>query len=369
MNSVTTNRIGIIMAPGVLNNITERLKERMPDRLSDEVSDSTEWEIEIITDPLTGAAESKDELYEKTIEYLENNDWSHVVTITDLPVYEDEKIIAIDINKSKKASIISTPAYGWPPIKKKVSRSVVSIIKIIEDVYDEDKQKKYFKRFFPTSQLHHKTEPAEDPQEERILYYLNNNIRSKLRLMGGMSWANNPFNMMRSLSGVIAIAFATGSFGLIFSTMWNLSYYFPNWRLIAITLMAVFGMVLWIIVSHNLWETTKEKKNKPIVKLYNHTTLLTLFISLFFYYIVLYIMFLSASLMLLPANYVAMSIDADQVGITFYFQLAWFAASLSTVVGAIGAGLQDSDLVRRSTYGHRQRFRYEQTLEEWEEND
>lgn len=358
-----TRRVGIIVAPGVLDNVVDRLKKRVADRLEEEVSDSVEWEIEFITDSLTGFAETKEELYDKTVDYLEDNEWSHVVTVTDLPVHNDDKIIAIEINKSKKAALISIPAYGWPPIKKKVSRSIVSIIKIMEDLYDQEKQKRHFKKFFPTSRLHHQRETMEETGEERIVYYLNNNIRGILRLTGGMAWANNPFNMMRSLSGVIAIAFATGSFGLIFSTMWNLSYYFPNWRLGGITLMAVIGMVVWIIVSHNLWERNAPEKHKRIVKLYNRTTLVTLFISLFFYYVVLYIMFLSAGLMLLPSNYVASSIGVEEIGIGFYLQLAWFAASISTVAGAIGAGIQDEGLIRESTYGNRQRSRYQKTLE------
>ncbi|MDW5472678.1 hypothetical protein [Staphylococcus equorum] len=42
-----------------------------------------------------------------------------------------------------------------------------------------------------------------------------------------------------------------------------------------------------------------------------------------------------------------------------YIKIAWFAASISTVAGAIGAGLSNEKLVRESTYGYRQQQRYE----------
>lgn len=43
-----------------------------------------------------------------------------------------------------------------------------------------------------------------------------------VRLVSGMTFANNPLNMMASLSNIVAIAFTTGAFGLIFTTMWQM---------------------------------------------------------------------------------------------------------------------------------------------------
>lgn len=361
---MTKRTLGLIVAPGALGETTELFKESIPGTLSDEVSDKYEWEVEIITDPLTGLAESEKEIYDKTIEIFKTHRWDYCVTITDLPIYEEKKIIAIDINRTAQAAIISTPSYGWPPVRKKVLRSIISIMKIMNGSYSESEEKGVFNKLFPTSRLKYSEESKADSDNERALYYLKNNIRGTLRLIGGMSWANNPFNMMRSLSGVIAIAFATGSFGLIFSTMWNLSYYFPLWRLALISVFAVIGMVIWIIVSHSLWETKKEGRKRGIIRIYNSTTLLTLLISLTFYYTVLYLMFLSAAVILLPSSYVETAIGVENIGPRFYFELAWFAASLSTVAGAIGAGIEDRDLIRESTYGYRQRFRYERTLDD-----
>lgn len=360
---MTDKCVGVIIAPGALGNVTETFKEKLPNQLSEDVSDTIRWTVEVVTDPLTGFAESEKEIYDKTLKYFEDNEWDYVITVTDLPIYEKEKIIAIDVNKTRKAAIISTPSYGFPPVKKKVERSIISIVKMMDGIYDETRHERLFKKFFPTSRLQYTTDNP-DSSDGRALYYLNNNTRGTLRLMGGMAWTNNPFNMMRSLSGVIAIAFATGSFGLIFSTMWNLSYHFPLWRLAAVSVLAVFGMVLWIIVSHSLWESPGDGRRKHIVRLYNSTTVLTLIISLFFYYTVLYLMFLGAGVVLLPSTYVASTIGVDNIGLGFYLELAWFAASLSTVAGAIGAGIQDRHLIRESTYGYRQRFRYERSLKE-----
>ena len=68
-------------------------------------------------------------------------------------------------------------------------------------------------------------------------------------------------------------------------------------------------------------------------------------------------MFLTATLVLLPSGYVVHEIQPDQISVIFYIELAWFSASLSTVVAAIGAGVQDEKVIKESTYGYRQRYR------------
>ena len=39
---------------------------------------------------------------------------------------------------------------------------------------------------------------------------------------------------------------------------------FSVWRLFGISIMAILGMLVWIMVSHGLWESTKEAKHKKL---------------------------------------------------------------------------------------------------------
>lgn len=349
--------VGIVAAPGAPEILARQIEEELPDVLSAQVDSEIEWEAGIFVDPLTGYAELTEELYQKTDKYYAENDWDYTIFITDLPVYRNDRIIKVDINNGTDVGLISLPAYGWPPIKKSTLNTIVSIIKSVRGEYKRETLTEIFNSYLKTSTLHYEETHFKETESEHSVYYMKNNRRGRWRLISGMSWANNPFNMMRSLSTVVAIAFATGTFGMIFSTSWNLSSVFSPVRLTAVSVLAVVGMTLWIIISHNLWESVRNKQIKKIMQLYNGATLLTLLISIIFYFSVLYLMFLSAGLVLLPPDYIVQNIGADEVTLSFYLELSWFATSLSTIAGAIGAGVQDKSLIRESTYGYRQYYR------------
>lgn len=361
-------RLGLIVAPGTAKNIINKIEDELVEDLKEYLSTTDEWEVDVVVDPLAGETEFSSKIYSKSDEYLRENNCDFLVSITDLPLFYKDKAVLIDIDNSDGVAIMSIPAFGWRPLKKRMKTAIINTLKIINksnnnDTYIEEECRE-LKNMFTLSKLEHSEDYFEDSKTQHLLFHMKSKVGSTARLVSGMTFANNPYNMMQSLSGVTSIAFATGAFGIIFSTMWNLSYLFPTWRLLAISILSIFGMLLWIIISHDLWEKFKEGESRKITSLYNSTTLLTLFISLLFYYMLLYLLFLAAGVILLPPDFIAKTIQADHIGVIFYLELAWFAASLTTVAGAIGAGFQDKETIQESTYGYRQRMRYQENEEE-----
>lgn len=358
-------RLGIIAAPGPAKNITGKIKSELADNLKKALHTEEDWEIDIITDPLTGETEFTEKIYTRTDEYFHEYRWDYLISITDLPLFYKDRAVVIDIDTSDGIAMMSIPAFGWRPLKGKVQKAITHTLAVIQKIRegnnDIGKESGILKSMFKLSRLELTEDYFEESETKHLLFHIKSKARSTVRLVSGMTFANNPYNMMQSLSGVTAIAFATGAFGIIFSTMWNLSYLFPTWRLTAISALSIFGMLLWIIISHDLWERLKKGQSRRMTTLYNSTTILTLFISLLFYYMMLYSLFLAAGVILLPPDFVARKINADYVGVRFYLELAWFAASLTTVAGAIGAGFQDKETIQKSTYGYRQRLRYQES--------
>ncbi|MGW7976431.1 5,10-methylene-tetrahydrofolate dehydrogenase [Staphylococcus xylosus] len=369
-------KIGLVAAPGVTEKIACHLKTELPELLASHFSEDNEWQIETIIDPLTGSAETVQKIFRKISDYQNNNAWQYTIGLTDLPIVRNGNAVAFDINSSNGASLISIPSYGWRPIKKRLQRSILGIIEAIDEYNEsnmkqtkgEDESEQQLDAQFPFSNLVTKTEYFEDTNSQHTLYYVSSNTKGSFRLISGMTFANNPFNMLKSLSNVVAIAFTTGAFGIVFTTMWNLSFVYSAWRMLLIMLVAILGMMVWIIVAHNLWESSKESNNKQITMLYNLTTTLTLTVSIVFYYLILFFLFLLASLVVLPPGYLGQTLQLNgSANFITYINLAWFATSISTVAGAIGAGLNNESQILESTYGYRQKQRYQKMAEDEKE--
>ncbi len=366
--------VGLVAAPGAPDELARKIKEELPEVLSEEFEEEHEWEVGVHVDPLTSYAELTKELFQKTDQYYQDRDWDYTIFITDLPLYHNENIIGIDINEATEVGLVSLPAYGWPPNKQSVLETIVTLITSVQAKNDKESTesneenrrnlKRIFNRYFKFNTLYYEKSHNDATDSEHSIYQMKNNLRGYFRLISGMAWANNPLNMMRVLSSVVALAFATGSFSMIFSTMWSLSDLFSIWRMIAVSIFALTSMLVWIIISHGLWERLEEGEDKRFLKLYNGATVVTLVISLVFYFTVLYLMFLTGSLVLLPPDFIIRNIGLEQIDIRFYLKLAWFATSLSTVVAAIGAGVQDENVMKESTYGYRHRLRSQEASEE-----
>ena len=282
--------IGLVVAPGVTEKLAQSLINDIPNILSEQDNHQRDWKVDLVVDPLTGFAESVEEIFKKIQDYHNKREWDYVVGITDLPMFYHQNVLALDINKKNGAAIFSYPAFGWRPVKNRFKHAIVTIINELHyserahiGYDDNNRVKKEINKQFPFSRIEKTEVHLKETGNNHLRYLSNSRSLGMIRLVSGMTFANNPLNMMASLSNIVAIAFTTGAFGLIFSTMWNMGLDFSVWRLFGISIMAILGMLVWIMVSHGLWESTKEAKHKRIVMLYNLTTIMTLFIAIVIY--------------------------------------------------------------------------------------
>ncbi|WP_112179813.1 MULTISPECIES: hypothetical protein [Paraliobacillus] len=350
-------RIGLIAAPELPQEISNDIINQLPDIISKGIDGNVEWEVEIVVDPLTGAAETAKEVIDEAIDIKQENNWDYAICLTDLPLFAEKDIVLSDINFHQNIARISLPAFGFTPMRSRVKKTFV---KIVREMYEQtlNEEKDEWKRPFRFSPIRRITAPV-GMNETDIRYVLTPRINGLLRLVFGMTRANRPWSIISSFKPIIAIAFATGAYVLVFPTLWELSAAFTYTRLISLMFVAVLSMVIWMITSHHLWEGKASKSKKKLRRLYNEVTISTLLLAVLFYYVVLFIIFLMAVSFFVPPELFSEKASLDgPVDLKNFIDLAWLATSVATLAGSIGAGVENEELVRNVAYGYRQNRRY-----------
>lgn len=220
-NRYMAKKVGLICAPELPETIAENIYDDLIDYFNRQVDDNYDWEIEIVVDPLTGAAESSKEIIDAALSIAKKREWDYTICLTDLPLFEDNKIILADLNQKLNIAQISLPAFGSPPMRYRVKKVIMQIMQELHFNHTKDdvhkmKQaiKHLFKRNLRFSPIK-REEVSMDQNKAMIRYLVVPKINSKLRTILGMSYANRPWAVISSFKPIIAVAFATGAYALI----------------------------------------------------------------------------------------------------------------------------------------------------------
>ena len=162
-----------------------------------------------------------------------------------------------------------------------------------------------------------------------------------------MVLANRPWRLVRDLSKVLVATLASAGFFIVNSNAWGIADQLTFPALLLITVLAVSGLGVWLVVAHSLWEPPSKSRDRALTQRANAATALTLLLGLLFAYLVLYVVVLAAMALVVPDRFMTTSLGhATDIG--DYAAAAWFAASMATVVGAIGSGLESDEEVHET---------------------
>ncbi|SFJ78020.1 hypothetical protein SAMN04487936_104172 [Halobacillus dabanensis] len=388
----STIKIGLITAPGYPNELGEKLNKQLPELLSYYVEDRFDWDVEYIVDPLTGVTEESNEVLSATMDKKSEKKWDFAVCLTDLPLFKGKRPIIAEAYEEGNVALISLPGLGSTPMLKRVRESILQLVNEMyfgssekdrehaknriqskdDGKYDELKNKGYKrligKRVFEVFSPIQRETPDGDETNIDVRFTVRSQVSGALRLLTGMVRANRPWAMFPAFMKVIIFAFTTGTYALVFPTLWMLSDSYGIWRMFMLSIVSIFAMVWWIILAHNLWEKPNEKRADYLRKLYNIATVLTLFLTVTLYYFLLFLLFSVAVIAIIPMGMLESQLSGD-VGYVNYFYIAWTATSVSTIIGALGSALEKEEVVLSSTYGHRQQQRYKQIKEAEKEKE
>ncbi|MCD6009419.1 hypothetical protein [Halomonas sp. IOP_31] len=362
--------------------MAERVTGQLPELLANYVDDRLSWEVQLVVDPLIGAAEDSTDIIESMREYKRHRQWDYAICITDLPIYKHERFVIAETSKVHGVALISLPTFGITALRRRLNEAILQLANEMhhgsseEDRLRQERRteqshkvheslrgkgawqllgKHLYEKLFPIRRL----TLAGEGESFDVRFIADTWINGNLRILAGMVRANRPWTIFPAFKGVIAAAFATGAYGLVFPTLWQLSANYGWPRLVLLMGVAMTAMITWIILAHNLWEPVKKAFSPHLARLYNAVTVLTLSAGVVFYYAILLGLFFLAVLVFVPANMLESNLG-HAAGLLDYIVLAWLATSVATIVGALGAGLEDEETVRNATYGYRQRRRNEE---------
>jgi hypothetical protein len=114
----------------------------------------------------------------------------------------------------------------------------------------------------------------------------------------------------------------------------------------------VLGLAAWLIVAHGLWERSSKAVDAKRARTANAVTVLTLLVGLACFYVALFLLVLLGSLLVIDDTYLQQVLK-HPVDFSDYATLAWIAASLATIGGALGSGLETDESVRKALYAYR----------------
>lgn len=376
--------LGIVTAPGLANQMSEKILKQVSDSLNEAFDHQVEWTLYITVDQVTGAAESSAKIMQQAAHLKKKNDWDFAISLTDLPIFHDKFVVLADVNNQLKVAQISFPSLGVFPSLKKVQNAFIQMTyELFYSNYEdhsvtfskkaigiENQSTKSFNMYRKLFKLSSVKRESFHHQESHfsVRFLVTPKLMGKVKLIFGMTAANNPWSIMPSFKKLIGLAFATGSYMLIFNTLWQLSALYGSFRYILLMATAVTAMISWIIFVHNLWEKKPNYASQKLRFIYNSTTITTLTLSVLLFYISMFVLLSIAVLIFVPANMFESSIG-HSVSMIDYLKLSWLVTSAATVAGAVGAGLEDEEAVRKATYGYRQYIRSLSVKEEEEKEE
>lgn len=384
----STLRLGLVPAPELPERVASLIADELPELLAHHTDDRHQWRVDCLTDPLIGADDSTADVIEQAESIKRANGWDYAVCITDLPLLRGERMALAEASENLGVAIISLPALGISPLRQRLREAILHLVNEMHhgsDRRDRERQQQHmddgreareqsgirnsnsrelmgsrlFERLVPIERV----TPSDDSEKNVDVRFVSaTKWPGYAKLLGGMVRANRPWTILPAFRRIVAVAFATGAYGLIFPTLWKLSAAYELYRFVALMIAAIVAMIVWLILDHGLWEPQHYTHNARLTRFYNLTTVMTLLAGVACYYVILFALFLVAVVLFVPASLLESTVG-QSVGWLAFPALAWLATSVATVAGALGSSLESDETIRSATYGYRQQLRQRKVKE------
>ena len=319
-------RVGLVADPAKPTEIARR----MGDRGAPDGEDRQAWDIEVVSEPFTLACEDVDIAMSRLTGRAEEHQWDLVVGLTELPLQGDDgRYLLIESDPQRRTAVLSLPALGGLRMH---ARSRHALNELVRGMADRDSRSS-----------------RRVPLPRRS---------GRWRLLLGMVLANRPWLLVPGLKSALVAALTTGGIATVNSTVWQLAASLSVWRLVIAMVASIALVVGWLVIDGKLWDRPEDEspEARERSRLYNTSTLVTLSVGVIICYVALYVLNLAWALFVLDPAVVSRNAGMS-LGYGDLFLLAWFVASVATVGGALGSGLESEEAIRAAAYSKREEER------------
>lgn len=315
-------RVGLVADPASPTAVARRMTDLVP---PDGV-DRDGWDIELVSVPFTLASEDLDTALARLRTLRDKSQWDVVIGVTELPLRNDDgRYLLAAIDPQRQSAVLSLPGLGGFRIQSRARHAVRGLVSGMAA---------------PSS-----------PDEQRLPLP---GLSGRAQVLIGMVLANRPWMLAAGLKSALVAALATGAVATVEPTFWMLAASLSGWRLWVATIASITIVVAWIVIDGELWDRPEDDsaQARERSRLYNTSTLLTLTVGVVLCYLALYVVNLIWALFVLDPAVMGGSLGYDDL-----FVLTWFVASVATLGGALGTGLESDEAIRAAAYSKREEER------------
>lgn len=357
--------VALLADPDAPTEIAHRVARALPDRLAEKAGRGRRFDVQVVSEPFTAETEDLPTLMRRIADRRSSENWDVVVALTDLPLHAHGRKLAVNLSHTDGSALLSLPSLGGLRLQRRarwaVEEAVLSLLADSQATGGEEAEGRARSKPLqgPFASRLTSIHPGQVGEEETAdRRYVVSGPRGYLRLLAGMVRANRPWRLVPGLSKALAAALATGAIATVNSTVWSLAASLSMPRLVIAMIGSVALMIGWLIVDANLWHrpTDASPEEKKRTALYNASTVLTVGIGVLVCYVGLLVINLVWALFILNGQ-VFSSLTRTPLHATEYWTLSWFVASVATVAGALGSGLESDEAIRAAAYSKREQER------------
>lgn len=330
--------LGVALSPHVTEGLRTALAQQLSGLLGDRMPGH--WRVELVDDALVRPPADGLDLLEAARDVMLERDWDLVVALTDLPLKAGRRVLVTQASPVHGVGLVSVPALGGARTRSRVPALVVDLVASLLDLDEDDDPDLVRQRL---DQL------SSDTGEDDGLQFTARVLGGNLRLLLGMVRANRPWRLAAGLTKSLSIAAATGLLTLVSSDLWLLSEGYGPIQLAVLAVLSVAAVAGTLVIGAQLWERPRARRERRQVALFNAATLATVVIGVMTLFAALFVISVLGALVLVDADVYA-ALTGHALGFPEYLRVALVTASLATVGGALGAGLESDDAVRGAAY-------------------